>query len=399
MANRDYITVEELNFYINNIFLSEELLHNVPVVGEVSGCSVVGGHCYFTLKDPKAQIKVCLFNCAGKYVPQNGEKVLVRGSVDYFIKGGTINVKAYEVKYFGVGLLNVKFQELKDKLEKEGLFREDYKKDLPVLPKRIAIITSIKGAAVQDFITTVRKENTYTDITIIDVRVQGEYCVQDVITALNNADNEFYDLIIIARGGGSYEDLFCFNDENLVRTIFNMNTPVVSAVGHETDYTLCDFVADYRAITPTAAGELIAGTAKNAKQKISDLVENLSDEANDLVKLNVSNFIDICEELKSNVDYLLQKEYSKIKNSLDIAKLQQNAIFERNQADINKNLTILEQLNPLKLLNVGYFRILKEDKYVYKTAELQKNDKIKIMGVDGEIDAIVERGGNDGLRK
>lgn len=399
MANRDYITVEELNFYINNIFLSEELLHNVPVVGEVSGCSVVGGHCYFTIKDSKAQIKVCFFNCAGKYIPQNGEKVLVRGSVDYFIKGGTINVKAYEVKYFGVGLLNVKFQELKDKLEKEGLFREDYKKDLPVLPERIAIITSIKGAAVQDFITTVRKENTYTDITIIDVRVQGEYCVQDVITALNNADNEFYDLIIIARGGGSYEDLFCFNDENLVRTIFNMNTPVVSAVGHETDYTLCDFVADYRAITPTAAGELIAGTAKNAKQKISDLVENLSEEANDLVKLNVGNFIDICEELKSNVDYLLQKEYSKIKNSLDIAKLQQNAAFERNQADINKNLTILEQLNPLKLLNVGYFRILKEDKYVYKTAELQKNDKIKIMGVDGEIDAIVERGGNDGLRK
>ncbi len=399
MANRDYITVEELNFYINNIFLSEELLHNVPVVGEVSGCSVVGGHCYFTLKDQKAQIKVCLFNCEGKYVPQNGEKVLVLGSVDYFIKGGTINVKAYEVKYFGVGLLNAQFQELKDKLEKEGLFREDYKKDLPVLPKRIAIITSIKGAAVQDFITTVRKENTYTDITIIDVRVQGEYCTQDVITALNNADNEFYDLIIIARGGGSYEDLFCFNDENLVRTIFNMNTPVVSAVGHETDYTLCDFVADYRAITPTAAGELIAGTAKNAKQKISDLVENLSDEANDLVKLNVGNFIDICEELKQNVDYLLQKEYSKIKNSLDIAKLQQNAIFERNQADINKNLTILEQLNPLKLLNAGYFRILKEDKYVYKTAELQKNDKIKIMGVDGEIDAVVERGGNDGLRK
>ena len=399
MANRDYITVEELNFYINNIFLSEELLHNVPVVGEVSGCSVVGGHCYFTIKDRKAQIKVCLFNCAGKYIPQNGEKVLVRGSVDYFIKGGTISVKAYEVKYFGVGLLNVKFQELKDKLEKEGLFREDYKKDLPVLPKRIAIITSIKGAAVQDFITTVRKENTYTDITIIDVRVQGEYCVQDVITALNNADNEFYDLIIIARGGGSYEDLFCFNDENLVRTIFNMNTPVVSAVGHETDYTLCDFVADYRAITPTAAGELIAGTAKNAKQKISDLVENLSEEANDLVKLNVGNFIDICEELKSNVDYLLQKEYSKIKNSLDIAKLQQNAVFERNQADINKNLTILEQLNPLKLLNTGYFRILKENEYVYKTAELQKNDKIKIMGVDGEIDAIVERGGNDGLRK
>ena len=398
MANRDYITVEELNFYINNVFLGEELLHNVPVVGEVSGCSVVGGHCYFTLKDPKAQIKVCLFNCSGKYVPQNGEKVLVRGSVDYFIKGGTINVKAYEVKYFGIGLLNVKFQELKVKLEKEGLFREDYKKDLPVLPKRIAIITSIKGAAVQDFITTVRKENTYTDITIIDVRVQGDYCEQDVITALNNADNEFYDLIIIARGGGSYEDLFCFNDENLVRTVFNMNTPIVSAIGHETDYTLCDFVADYRAITPTAAGELIAGTAKKAKQKISDLVENLSDEANDLVKLNVGNFIDICEELKQNVDYLLQKEYSKIKNSLDIAKLQQNAIFERNQADINKNLTILEQLNPLKLLNAGYFRILKEDKYVYKTAELQKNDKIEIIGIDGKIDAIVEHGGNDGLR-
>lgn len=135
---KDFLTVEELNFYINNLFLEEELLHNVPVLGEVSGCSVVGGHCYFTLKDAKAQIKICFFNCKGEYIPKNGEQVLVKGRIDFFIKGGQLSLNAYQIIPYGKGELHIKLEELKQKLEAEGLFREEYKKkfpkDLPELP-------------------------------------------------------------------------------------------------------------------------------------------------------------------------------------------------------------------------------------------------------------------------
>ena len=280
MSERNYITVEELNFYINNVFLNEELLRNVPVVGEVSGCSVVNGHCYFTLKDSKSQIKITYFNVKGKFVPVNGDKVLVRGSVDFYSKNGQVNLRAYEVSYFGAGLINRQLAELKDRLEKEGLFSELHKKELPEFPKRVAVITSIKGAAVQDFITTVRKYNSVTDITVIDVRVQGESCVTDVLQALNNADEYGFDVIVIARGGGSTEDLFYFNDERLVRAIYNTNTPVISAIGHETDYTLCDFVADYRAITPTAAAEKIGYSVQNLKKDFIEKINFISKHIN-----------------------------------------------------------------------------------------------------------------------
>ncbi len=399
MANRNYITVEELNFYINNVFLSEELLHNVPVVGEVSGCSVVGGHCYFTLKDEKAQIKVVVFNCQDKYVPVNGEKVLVVGSVDYFAKGGTVNVKAYCITHFGVGDLEQKFQELKEKLEKEGLFRDEYKKSIPNVLRRVAVITSLKGAAVQDFLTTVRSRNEVVDLDIIDVRVQGESCVSDIVTALNCADTEGYDLIIIARGGGSYEDLFCYNDERLVRTIFDMDTPVMSAVGHETDYTLCDFVSDYRAITPTAAGEYVANSYIKQRNALLSYIKELRNIANEILDNEKEYLIDNCEKLQDIVQLIVQKNNYELKNILQKMNFLQNARISAESSKISNLCSILEEINPLKLLKKGYFRILSRGVEIYKTEKLKENDTIKIIGIDGEKNAIIIDGGSDGLRE
>ena len=167
MPTKDYLTVEELNYYISHVFSEEELLHNVPVVGEVSGCAVVGGHCYFVLKDAKAQIKVVFYNCLPGNAPKNGEQVLVRGSVDYYSKGGQINVKAYQITPFGRGILYEQLEKLRKKLEEEGLFREEHKKDIPLRPKRVAVITSVQGAAVQDFLTTSLKKNSVTDILYV----------------------------------------------------------------------------------------------------------------------------------------------------------------------------------------------------------------------------------------
>lgn len=389
MSERNYITVEELNFYINNVFLNEELLRNVPVVGEVSGCSVVNGHCYFTLKDSKSQIKITYFNVKGKFVPVNGDKVLVRGSVDFYSKNGQVNLRAYEVSYFGAGLINRQLAELKDRLEKEGLFSEFHKKELPEFPKRVAVITSIKGAAVQDFITTVRKYNSVTDITVIDVRVQGESCVTDVLQALNNADQYGFDIIVIARGGGSTEDLFYFNDESLVRAIYNTNTPVISAIGHETDYTLCDFVADYRAITPTAAAEKIGYSVQNLKKDFFEKINFISKHINYFLQNTIDEFIDNCEEMQEATEDIISKETLSVLKNIEKIKIYQNLSLEREESTLLQKLSYIESLNPLKLLNKGYFRIISNNRYIYKTKELKENDKVSIIGIDGKINAII----------
>ncbi len=391
MPSKDYLTVEELNYYISHIFNEEELLHNVPVVGEVSGCSVVGGHCYFVLKDAKAQIKIVFYNCPPEMAPKNGSQVLVRGSVDYYSKGGQINVKAYQITPFGRGLLYEKLEQLRKKLEQEGLFREDHKKDIPIRPKRIAVITSTQGAAVQDFLTTSLKKNTVTDISVIDVRVQGENCVSDIITALINADEYGFDVIILARGGGSFEDLYSFNDEQLVRVIYNMKTPVISAIGHETDYTLCDYVADYRAITPTAAAEKVAFDADLIKNEILDLADQIGDKVNDIF-FSVENRIkNNAQTIKNKANFIIKLQQEKINSCLKLAKIYQNHIFESKSNKLNEILTRLDHLSPTRLLKSGYFRIVKDGNDIYSSKEIKENDKILIVGETEKITAIVEK--------
>ena len=392
-TNRDYITVEELNFYINNVFLNEELLHNVPVVGEVSGTSFVNGHCYFTLKDQKAQIKCVFFSCPADSIPVNGAKVLVRGSVDYYAKGGQINLKVYAIVNVGVGLLHEQFEKLRKKLEEEGLFREDHKKEIPPYPKRVAVVTSVKGAAVQDFITTVRRYNEMVDISVVDVRVQGEYAARDVVEALTNADVYGFDVIVLARGGGSFEDLFCFNDESIVRTIYRMKTPIISAIGHETDYTLCDYVADKRAITPTAAAEIIGYSATDMKNNVQKLAKSIALFSNALFKNKVDVFVDLCDEVQLYIKKMVLLEQSKIMKLTNNIKIFTNVAFEEQKKELSNKLSILESLNPLKLLNKGYFRILKDDKYIYNTNDLQDDDEVTIVGSDGKVKATINRDG------
>ena len=389
MASKDYLTVEELNYYISHIFNEEELLHNVPVVGEVSGCSVVGGHCYFVLKDQKAQIKVVYYNCLPQMVPKNGEKVLVRGSVDYYSKGGQLNVKAYQITPFGQGVLYEQLEKLSRKLEQEGIFRDEHKKEIPVRPKRVAVITSVQGAAVQDFLTTSLRKNTVTDISVIDVRVQGENCVSDVLTALINADEYGFDVIVLARGGGSFEDLYSFNDERIVRTIYNMHTPVISAIGHETDYTLCDYVADYRAITPTAAAEKVAFDSTVLKNEIVDLAERIGDAANDKLDSLAERIRYSAHSIRIKSNYLLKSQYEKIASMAKLMKIYTNHIFSSKSDEISRILTRLDDLSPTKLLKSGYFRIVKDKKDVYQSSEIAVGDEISIIGENEKIKAKV----------
>ena len=389
MASKEYLTVEELNYYINHIFNEEELLHNVPVVGEVSGCSLVAGHCYFTLKDKAAQIRVVFYNCPPQLAPKNGEQVLVRGKVDYYSKGGQINVKAYQITPFGKGILYEQLEKLRKKLEEEGIFREEHKKDIPVRPKRVALITSVQGAAVQDFLTTSLKKNTVTDISVIDVRVQGEYCVNDVTTALINADEYGYDVIVLARGGGSFEDLYPFNDERIVRTIYNMHTPVISAIGHETDYTLCDYVADFRAITPTAAAEKVAFDAGLIKNEILDLSDQIKDLVNDNLYETKRKIENIAQNIKDKANFLLRTQYEKILSTVNLINIHINYIYDAKTKEFAAITTRLDDLSPTKLLKSGYFRIVKNKKDVYDSKDIDKNDIITIIGEKEKITATV----------
>lgn len=392
MPDRDYITVTELNTYIGSVFDAEELLHNVPVIGEVSGRKVVNGNCYFTLKDEKAQIKVVYFGVYDRFVPSDGEQVLVRGIVDFYQPNGQISVKAYEVTRFGVGLMHAKLQELKEKLAAEGLFDESHKKPLPKFPVNVGIITSVKGAALQDiFSTLITRHNSKQNLSVIDVRVQGENCVNDVVTALTYADAYGFDVILLARGGGSFEDLYPFNDERIVRTIFRMKTPVVSAIGHETDYTLCDFVSDFRAITPTAGAEKIAVEYEKEKNNILALAEKARELTLKKYNGEKSRLLSVADDMSDEANDALEKHYSKITRLLELSRLYTERKYDFCKEKVSRFVALLDNLNPAKLLDKGYFRIIYDDKTVDNFSKIKIGSQIEIIGNKEKITAEVRK--------
>lgn len=390
MAER-YLTVQQLNYFISDIFLREELLHNVPVAGEVSGCALRGGNCYFTLKDAYAQISVCFFGYAkDAYIPVDGEQVLIYGGVDFYMKRGTVCLKTYRIEPLGgKGILHVKLEQLKEKLQKEGLFEERYKKEIPARPKNVAVITSVKGAAFQDFFTTVKKKNDIVNLTVIDVRVQGNYCAGDCITALKNADEIGYDVIVLTRGGGSFEDLYAFNDEELVRTVFEMNTPVISAIGHETDYTLCDFVADRRAMTPTAAGQMIGYDVGLIKNEILDLTDEIAVAVKNNYLNIKSKLVYGINNIKSKSEMLHVQQINNIRKAQLIMSNIMNSKYLNKQSNVRIYMEKLEGLSPVKLLDKGYFKLYKENKIFNRIKELELGDEINIYGIDGKAMAKI----------
>lgn len=271
------ISVSEVNATIKAC-IDAPIFKGLEVFGEISGYKFSGAHAYFTLKDKNSQLSCVCFYAQKTYVPKDGESVIVRGSLDYYVKGGRLSLQASSITPVGQGMLFLEFERLKAKLQAEGLFDESHKKPIPQFAKNVLVVTSKTGAVIRDIVTTVRRKNPVIDIVVKDVRVQGEGAGKEIAKVLERVDNLGYDIIVIARGGGSLEDLAPFYDETLVRAVYKMKTPVVSAVGHETDFSLCDFVADKRAATPTAAGELVAydyyALADELKQNVRRLTLN-----------------------------------------------------------------------------------------------------------------------------
>lgn len=341
----------------------EDMLQDILVAGEVSGASRRGDALYFTLKDKFAQIQAVCFGIGKTYVPENGESVIVRGSVEFYAGTGKTNFNVYSITPEGKGEDYLKLQQLKNKLEQKGYFLAENKKKLPFFIKKVCIITSISGAVIQDILRTVLPEVGILDITVVDSRVQGKDSTNSIINAIKESDDKGYDVIIVARGGGSAENLAAFNDEELLDAVFEADTPIISAVGHETDYTLIDYVADVRALTPTAAGKILVENYKSVVGRLSALKS----------------------ELSAAVEYeilMLHHELTERKNALQSAL---SDLIDGKEHRLSLLKAKLVTLNPERLLKTGYAVVEKDGKRLSLSRDVEVGDELVLRFSDGDI--------------
>lgn len=368
------ITVSQLNLYVKSLLDSTPRLAFVNVRGELSNFKnhYSSGHWYFTLKDKDASIRCVMFRSAAsrvRFSPEDGISVIIGGRVSIYEKDGQYQLYAEEMHADGEGDLALAFRQVKEKLEKEGLFNPETKRPLPSYPKKIAVITSDTGAAIQDICNITARRYPLCTLVICPVAVQGESAVPDMLDALERVyELPDIDVIIIGRGGGSAEDLAAFNDEKLARKIYESPVPVISAVGHETDFSISDFVADLRAPTPSAAAEL-------AVPDVTDL----------------SNRID---KLKSSLSYSLKSRYELSCTRLDNTVARLNSAIKRRYDDSERRyknlLTLLDSLSPLKVMSRGYAAVENENGTLTTVKQLKENDEINVVFTDGSAKCRVE---------
>ncbi|MBQ7653301.1 MAG: exodeoxyribonuclease VII large subunit [Clostridia bacterium] len=384
------ISVSQLNAVVHNAIAGERGLQNVVVYGEISSFKYSGAHAYFTLKDESAQIACNLFYAKKTYNPtKDGEAVIVSGYVDFYAKNGKLSLNVNVIQPVGKGALHVKLEQLKKKLEREGLFDRSRKKAIPPFCKKICVVTSATGAVIRDIVMTVRNKNKLLDIHVYDVRVQGESAANDMINALKTVDALGYDCLVLARGGGSFEDLMPFNDEGLARCIADLDTPIVSAVGHETDFSISDFVADARAATPTAAAELVA---INVDEFVRGVKAELYLLNSSLVKLEEK----YTKRVKTDIEALKDKSLRKFDNAesktrmvLEKLSSKTESLLLSKERRLEKTLDLLNAANPTKLLKNGYFRVWNKGKSL-DFNEIKIGDELTVRALQGSIVATVK---------
>lgn len=395
-GNTDVLSVSGLNNYIKSIFENNRTLTSVSVRGEISNfVNHRSGHLYFSLKDAEGQIRAVMFRSratALKFQPESGMKVIVHGSVTVYPRDGSYQIYVSSMQPDGIGALYLAYEQMKERLAKEGLFDGIYKKSIPLIPRRIGVITSPTGAAVRDIINVTGRRYPGADIFIYPALVQGEGAEDSLVKALDYLDNSrLCDVIIIGRGGGSIEDLWAFNSEKLARRIFAADTPIISAVGHETDFTICDFVADLRAPTPSAAAEIAVPDKRELLMRIDSYSERLSsalirkvERARErLDRLTVAaDEIRICslvDSRRERLAYLEEKTNLIIKNILNSKRERLAASSARADA-----------LSPLSTILRGYSIAETDGRIIKCTSDINIEDKFTLRLSDGKIVGKVE---------
>ena len=385
------ITVSELNKYIKNKVDEDEYLNNVYVKGEISNFKHhYTGHMYFTLKDEKSLIKCVMFKSSTstlKFVPKDGMKVLVFGTLAVYEAGGVYQIYCKAMQEDGIGDLYKQYEELKNKLEKEGLFRSEHKKKIPLMPKTIGVLTSQTGAVIRDIINVSTRRNPNVHIKLYPVPVQGMGAAEKIVEAIKIVNEQkIVDVIILARGGGSIEDLWPFNEEILARAIYESQIPIISAVGHETDFTIADFVADLRAPTPSAAAELAQADIYEIKRKIESYKDRYKQSLKkkiELMRLKYEKimasrvFTDPLKKINENylnIDMKMKSMQTAIQN-----------ILNENKAKTKNYILKLDALSPLKTLARGYSITEHNGKILKSIKQVKENDEIGIRLEDGKI--------------
>ena len=390
------ITVSQLNAYVKSLIENDPRIAIVNVSGEISNFKnhFSSGHWYFTLKDANASIRCVMFRSSASKVRfrvEDGLAVVLKGRVSVYEKDGQYQFYAEEMHPLGEGDLALQFKQVKEKLEQEGLFDTDSKRTLPKFPKRIAVITSDTGAAVRDILNITSTRYPSCEIVMCPVLVQGDNAARDMIATLDRVYKlDDIDTIIIGRGGGSAEDLHCFNDEMLARKIYESPFPVISAVGHETDFTICDFVADVRASTPSHAAELAVPDCHELKKRvdvISSLLKSTALRKYDIynsklqalsLKVSPDSLERIVENKQLDVDRLSDKMANQMKFSL--------------QNSVNKAMNLaarIDALSPLKVMARGFSTVTKNGEYVTSTDKINAGDNITVKFNDGDINCLV----------
>ena len=414
----EYISVSELTDHIKKLLNSDSYLKQVYVRGEISNFKrYSSGHCYFSLKDEGSVIPgVMFYGYASKlkFEPENGMKVLVRGYVDVYKSRGNYQLYAQRIIEDGFGELHIAFEQLKKELKEAGYFDESLKKPIPKFPKKIGVVTAATGAAIRDIVTTIKRRWPLCEIILFPSLVQGNLAANNIVRQIFVADKEFdLDTLIVGRGGGSIEDLWAFNERIVAKAILACETPVISAVGHEIDWTIADYVADIRAATPTAAAEIAVPDIK----EISSKVYNLDSRAKNVMAKQLNDNLEKFERIKNrplfrnpymiherktmDLDFIKGRLVSSSKemihsNQMRLSKVKSSNVFRNPQSildkktiNLSRNIDKLKVLNPLLTIQRGYAVARSKGKVVSHAKDLNKDDEVELQFKDGKVNTRV----------
>lgn len=391
------LSVSQVNMYIKALLDEIPQVKNVYICGEISNFKHYynSGHMYFTLKDDKSQLKAVMFksdNYRLKFTPENGMKVICFGQVGVYERDGVYQLYCRDMQPDGVGALTIAFEQLKAQLAEEGLFDEEHKKAIPQYPQKIGVATSKMGAAVEDIKNVISRRYPLCEIIIVPTMVQGESAAQDIADSIRFIDENLgVDTIIVGRGGGSLEDLWAFNTETVARAVYSCKTPIISAVGHETDFTICDFVSDMRAPTPSAAAELAVPDIKSLIFQLNNFsvsIEKSLDFKISQCETGVKRYKDYFS--KSNVDLFYSNIRDKMAQYNEKLKDSITRIIENQTNILSKNAEMLDNLSPLKILSRGY-SVVKNEKsdIVTDSSNVNVGDNVEIILSNGAFKATV----------
>lgn len=418
VMEEEYISVSQLTDYIRKLINSDSRLKQVYVRGEISNFKrYSSGHCYFSLKDEGSVIPgVMFYGFASKlkFEPKNGMKVLVRGYVDVYKSRGNYQLYAQRIIEDGLGELHIAFEQLKKELESKGYFEDDLKKPIPKFPKRIGVVTAATGAAIRDIVTTIKRRWPLCEIILFPSLVQGSLAANNIVRQIFVADNEFeLDTLIVGRGGGNIEDLWAFNERIVAKAILACETPVISAIGHEIDWTIADYVADIRAATPTAAAEIAVPDIR----EISSKVDDLDSRASNVMAKQLNDNLEKFERIKNrplfknphmiherrgmDLDFIKGRLVSSSKemihsNQMRLSKVKSSNVFRNPQSildektiTLSRNIDKLKVLNPLLTIQRGYAVARSKGKVVSYAKDLKKDEELELEFKDGKVNTRV----------